>query len=87
MKLEQMLPTDETEKSCIWDVFRAEERLWDIEAELLEDLRYYNHRLETIGQPATTADQALLTIYKNHIRRIKGLLSRLPSQHDQSAYA
>ncbi len=87
MKLEQLLPANETDKACIWDVFRAEDRLWDIEAELLEDLRYYNSRVETMGEPDTTADMALLKIYKNHIRRIQGLLARLPSQHNKSAYA
>lgn len=80
MKLEQMMPASELEKACIWDIFRAEDRLWDIEAELLNDLHYYERRAESLAQAATQADRALLTIYKSHIRRINGLLSRLPQQ-------
>jgi len=80
MKLEQLLPATETERGNIWEVFRAEDRLWDIEAELLEDLRYYKSRIQSLGDPDTTADTALLNIYKSHLRRINGLLSRLPTQ-------
>ena len=87
MKLEQLLPPNETEKDNIWDIFRAEDRLWDIEAELLEDLRYYTNRIEAMGEPETTADTALLEIYKSHLRRINGLLSRLQTQTGKSAYA
>lgn len=86
MKLEQLLPATETEKDCIWDIFRAEDRLWDIEAELLEDLRYYNNRIQAMGEPDTSADAALLNIYKSHLRRINGLLSRLPTQSGKTAY-
>jgi len=86
MKLEQqLLSTGKAEKACIWELFQAEERLWDIEAELLEDLHYYQGRIRSMGNPDTTADTALLNIYRNHLRRIQGLLSRLPSQHGRTA--
>lgn len=87
MKLEQLLPATETERDNIWEVFRAEDRLWDIEAELLEDLRYYKSRIQTLGEPDTTADAALLNIYKSHLRRINSLLSRLPTQAGKTSCA
>lgn len=80
MKLENLLPKTEAEKACIWDIFRAEDKLWDIESELLEDQRYYETRLKSIGTPDTAAEQALSTIYENHLRRIRSLLARLPQQ-------
>lgn len=85
MKLEQMMPANEAEKACIWDIFRAEDRLWDIEAELLNDLHYYEHRASALARAASSADQALLAIYNSHIRRINGLLARLPQQESRSA--
>lgn len=87
MKLEQMLPATEHEKACIWDIFRAEDRLWDIEAELLNDLQYYEHRAASLVRAASHADQALLAIYQSHIRRINGLLARLPQQQPRQALA
>lgn len=78
MEIDKIMPRDEHEKACIWDIFRAEDRLWDIEAELLNDLHYYENRAKALSQASTGADQALLTIYRNHIRRINGLLARLP---------
>lgn len=87
MKLEQIMPASEHEKACIWDIFRAEDRLWDIEAELLNDLHYYEHRADALQRATTSADQALLAIYRSHIRRINGLLARLPQPRSRSALA
>lgn len=77
MKLEQILPAA-AEKACIWDIFAAEERLWDIESELLEDQRYYENRLRAIGAPDSAAERTLAGVYKNHLQRIRGLLARVP---------
>lgn len=81
MKLENLLPTTPAEKACIWDIFKAEDRLWDIETELLEDQHYYETRLRAIGTPDTAAERALSSIYRNHLSRIRTLLARLPQQH------
>lgn len=80
MKLENLLPATEVERACIWDIFRAEDRLWDIESELLEDQHYYEGRLQSMGIPETAAERALSTIYQNHLHRIRSLLARLPQQ-------
>lgn len=72
------MPASESEKACIWDLFQAEDRLWDIEAELTGELRYYHNRVAAMGKPETNADSALLRIYNSHIQRINSLLARLP---------
>lgn len=87
MKLEQLMPTTETEKACIWDIFQAEDRLWDIEAELTEELCFYRNRIQALGEPGTVADAALAKIYKSHIQRINSLLARLPQQRPSTANA
>lgn len=87
MKLEKIMPSTETEKACIWDIFRAEDRLWDIEAELNEELRFYSNRIQSMGEPETNADAALVKIYRSHVQRINSLLARLPQPRTGSATA
>lgn len=85
MKQTELKSEAKTEKACIWDLFREENRLWDIEAELQQELRYYQNRLRALGQANTGAEHTLANIYQGHMRRISSQLARMPQEHERAA--
>lgn len=85
MKEAKLKSETKTDKGCIWDLFRDENRLWDIEAELQQELRYYQNRLRALGQASAGAENALAHIYQGHMRRISNQLARMPHTQEHAA--
>ena len=75
-------------RELLWDTFRYEQILEDTEDDLLKDLEYYNKKLKLLGEPESTLDDGIVTVYKAHIMSINRLLNVInnikSTNHDDS---
>ena len=65
----------EEEKKILWNRFRYEERIDDLEANLLRDFQYYSNLARHIDETASAEDMVLSVLYKKHIKNIHHILN------------
>ena len=77
MSVHELLSIEENEKALLWEIFHYEKMLDDNEEMLLNDLKYYEERIRSLGNASTPIEIGLLTIYMKHIKNIRKLLLNL----------
>lgn len=70
MKQMSFLNLSDSEKKRLWNIFHHEDML-------LSELDFYEDKIRSIGNPNTSMEIAVLTIYKKHIKNIYYLLDKI----------
>ena len=63
------------DKKILWNRFRYEEQIDDMEANLLRDFQYYSNLVRHIDETASAEDMMLSILYKKHIKNIHHILN------------
>ncbi len=74
MDINELLAMSNNNKQLLWDSFRYEKILEDTEEDLIKDLEYYNKKLKLLGEPESSIDVGIATVYKSHVKSINRLL-------------
>lgn len=75
MDINELISLSKNNKELLWDTFKYEQILEDTEDDLLKDLEYYNKKLKLLGEPITSLDIGINSVYKAHVKSINRLLN------------
>jgi len=75
MDINELISLSKNNKELLWDTFKYEQILEDTEEDLIKDLEYYNKKLKLLGEPKTSLDTGIASVYKAHVKSINRLLN------------